>query len=63
MAKKIILSDAEYAVLYYYRELLTHGLKKNYRFPDTDDVSEGKFMNEGAIKEWKSYHLWTSKGE
>jgi hypothetical protein len=58
MAKKIILSDGEYAVLckvlranppaklpttfdgadlYYYRELLTHVLKEDYRFPDTDE--------------------------
>lgn len=57
MAKKLILSDGEYAVLqkllqqnppaqvpnldggelYYYRELLTHVLKEDYRFPDTDD--------------------------
>ena len=26
--------------MYYYRELKTHILGKNYRFPDTDDTTE-----------------------
>lgn len=29
--------DFDGADFFYYRELCTHVLKKNYRFPDTDD--------------------------